>query len=59
MSLKYLFTQKDLNLSQRRWVEYMKDYNFDLQYYLSKANVVADALSRKPRGVLAVLVLED
>ena len=58
-SLKYLFTQRDLNLRQRRWVEYLEDYDFTLQYHPGKANVVADALSRKPRGVLASLALED
>ena len=46
-SLKYIFTQSDLNLRQRRWLELIKDYNLDLQYHLGKANVVADALSRK------------
>ena len=46
-SLKYVFTQRDLNLRQRRWVEYMKDYDFELAYHLGKANVVADALSRR------------
>ena len=58
-SLKYLFTQKDLNLRQRRWVEYMEDYDFTLQYHPGKANVVADALSRKTSGTLASLALED
>jgi ribonuclease HI len=46
-SLKYIFTQKDLNLRQRRWLELIKDYDLDIQYHPSKANVVADALSRK------------
>jgi ribonuclease HI len=46
-SLKYIFTQPDLNLRQRRWLELIKDYNLSLQYHPGKANVVADALSRK------------
>ena len=46
-SLKYVFTQRDLNLRQHRWVEYMKDYDFELAYHPGKANVVIDALSRK------------
>lgn len=58
-SLKYLFTQKDLNLRQRRWIEYIKDYDFTLQYHPGKANIVTDALSRKYFGVLACLALED
>ena len=46
-SLKYVFTQRDLNLRQRRWVEYMKDYDFELAYHPDKANMVANALSKK------------
>ncbi|KAE8692571.1 hypothetical protein F3Y22_tig00110833pilonHSYRG00322 [Hibiscus syriacus] len=46
-SLKYLMTQKELNLRQRRWVEFLKDYNVIIDYHHGKANVVADALSRK------------
>ena len=44
-SLKYIFTQRDLNLRQRRWLEFVKDYDFELSYHPGKANVVADALS--------------
>jgi len=46
-SLKYLFDQKELNMRQRRWMEFLKDYNFELFYHPGKANVAADALSRK------------
>jgi ribonuclease HI len=46
-SLKYIFTQKDLNMRQRRWLELIKDYDSSLQYHPGKANVVADALSHK------------
>ena len=57
-SLKYIFTQKDLNLGQRRWVEYLEDYDFTLNYHLGKANVVADVLRRKSRGELNVSISE-
>lgn len=56
--LKYLFTQKELNMMQRRWMEYLGDYDFEHSYHPGKANVVADALSRKSRGVLASLIGE-
>jgi hypothetical protein len=46
-SFKYIFTQPDLNLRQRRWLELIKDYDLEIHYHLGKANVVADALSRK------------
>ncbi|KAL0541162.1 hypothetical protein IC582_021201 [Cucumis melo] len=46
-SLKYFFTQKELNMRQRRWLELVKDYDCEILYHPGKANVVADALSRK------------
>jgi hypothetical protein len=46
-SLKYIFTQPDLNLRQQRWLELFKDYDLGINYHPSKANVVADALSRR------------
>jgi hypothetical protein len=46
-SLKYIFTQADLNMRQRRWLELIKDYDMEAHYHPGKANVVADALSRK------------
>jgi hypothetical protein len=46
-SLKYIFTQPDLNMRQRRWLELIKDYELEVHYHTGKANVVADALSRK------------
>ena len=49
-SLQYVFTQKDLNLRQRRWLELLKDYDMNVLYHPGKANVVADALSRFSMG---------
>jgi hypothetical protein len=46
-SLKYIFTQADLNMRQRRWLELIKDYDLEVHYHLGKANVVAYALSQK------------
>jgi hypothetical protein len=46
-SLKYIFTQSDLNMRQRRWLELIKDYDLEVHYHPGKANVVADTLSRK------------
>ncbi|KAL4026616.1 hypothetical protein IC575_015052 [Cucumis melo] len=46
-SLKYFFTQKELNMRQRRWLELVKDYECEILYHPGKANVAVDALSRK------------
>ena len=51
-SLKYIFMQRDLNMRQHKWMEFLEDYDFTLHYHPGKANVVADALSRKSRGAL-------
>ena len=58
-SLKYIFTQRNLNMRQRRWMEYLEDYDFILHYHLGKANVMADALYRKSRGVLASVASQE
>jgi hypothetical protein len=46
-SLKYIFTQLDVNLRQRRWLEVIKDYDLEINYHPGKANVVANALSQR------------
>nr|GEX71808.1 putative reverse transcriptase domain-containing protein [Tanacetum cinerariifolium] len=56
-SLKCIFIQKELNMRQRRWLELLKDYDTNIQYHLGKANIMADALSRKS-GMLANLQIE-
>ena len=57
-SLKYLFDQKELNKRQRRRLEYLKDFDFQLSYHPGKANVVADALSKKTLHMSALIVKE-
>jgi hypothetical protein len=54
-SLKYIFTQKKLNLRQRCWLELIKDYELEMHYHPSKANLVADALSRKSQAHMAIV----
>src|SRR5262249_28248093 len=56
-SLQYIQQQKDLNLRQRRWIELLKDYDCQILYHPRKANVVADALSRKSMRSLAHITL--
>ena len=55
-SLKYLLTQKDLNLRQHQWLELFKDYDCIIDYHPGKANVVVDALSMK---IIYALTLKD
>jgi len=57
-SLNYLFDHKALNMRQQRWLELLKDYDFRLNYHPGKANVVADALSRKTLHMSAMMVKE-
>jgi hypothetical protein len=55
-SLKYIFTQSNLNLRQRRWFELIEDYDLRINYHPGKANTVADALSH--RSHVSQLVVE-
>ncbi|GJR93414.1 putative reverse transcriptase domain-containing protein [Tanacetum coccineum] len=48
-SLQHILNQKELNMRQHRWLELLSDYDCEIRYHLGKANVVADALSRKER----------
>jgi hypothetical protein len=54
-SLKYIFTQADLNMRQRRWLELIKDYDLEVHYHPGKANVVADSLSWKLQCNCAIM----
>ncbi|KAI5440863.1 hypothetical protein KIW84_010356 [Lathyrus oleraceus] len=55
-SLEYLFDQKELNMRQRRWLEFFKDYDFELSYHPGKANVVVDTLSRKSLHMSTLMI---
>nr|GEW15010.1 hypothetical protein [Tanacetum cinerariifolium] len=48
-SLQYIFDQKELNMRHRRWIEILSDYDCEIRYHPGKANVVADALSKKKK----------
>jgi len=56
-SLKFIFTQKELNLRQRHWLKLLKDYDLQIQYHPGKLNVVADALSRKAQHSPSTVVI--
>ncbi|GKF34192.1 putative reverse transcriptase domain-containing protein, partial [Tanacetum coccineum] len=56
-SLQHILDQKELNMRQRRWLELLSDYDYEICYHPGKANVVADALSRKEREPLRVRAL--
>ena len=58
-SLKYISTQRDLNIRQCIWMEFLEDYYFNFYYHPDKAKVVVDALSRKSRGALASILSRE
>ena len=57
-SLHYLLSQKELNMRQRRWVKLFKDFDCEILYHPGKANVVADALSRREASIASMMVQE-
>ena len=54
-SLKYLFSQKELHMRHRRWIELLKDYGCSILYHPGNADVVVDSLSRKSYGSMSTL----
>nr|KYP56528.1 Retrovirus-related Pol polyprotein from transposon 17.6 [Cajanus cajan] len=57
-SLKYLFDQKELNMRQRRWMEFLKDFDFQLMHHPGKASMVVDVLIRKSIHLSAIMIRE-
>ena len=51
-SLKYIFTQRDLNMRQRRWMEFLEDYDFTLHYHYGKANLMHSVRSHEERWLV-------
>ncbi|GJV33478.1 putative reverse transcriptase domain-containing protein [Tanacetum coccineum] len=58
-SLPHIFSQKELNMGQRRWIELFSDYDCEIRYHPGKVNVVADALSRKEKGDVRTLIMDE
>ena len=54
-----ILTQRDLNMRQRKWMEYLEDYDFTLHYHPGKANMVVNALKRMSREVLASIASRE
>jgi hypothetical protein len=57
-SLKYIFTQPDLNMRLRRWLELIKDNELEVHYHPGKANIVADVESQGSLQLLATYTLD-
>lgn len=57
MSLRYIFTQRDLNMRQGCWLEYLADFDFTLLYHPGKTSVMADELGRKKHIVVACVIV--
>ena len=58
-SLQYLFSQPDLNARQRRWMEFLCEYDFEIKYVLGKENIVVDALSRRRHALSSLFLIVD